>query len=98
RVSTECYRNRRPPDPPEPGFCCGTGCENCVWLNYADAVFDYYLSQFPQKTDSGQISRIFLKIRGELAKAADPAVRSLLLMELAKKYEKAQRGINKPKL
>ncbi|TPP57679.1 hypothetical protein FGIG_09977 [Fasciola gigantica] len=95
KIRINGHHTHRPPEPPEAGLCCGTGCHHCVWLAYADAVFDYYLSRATKATDQGQISRLFLQIRKELAKTEDPAIRSYLLTELASRFQKAQDEINR---
>jgi hypothetical protein len=30
-----------PPEKPEPGDCCGSGCVRCVWDVYYDELEDY---------------------------------------------------------
>ena len=38
-----------PPRPPSlPTTCCMSGCANCVWLDYADEVVDFYCKRMGQ--------------------------------------------------
>ena len=34
--------DRTPPSPPPPGLCCMSGCQNCVWLEYAEDLSEYF--------------------------------------------------------
>uniref|UniRef100_A0A7E4UWJ3 Oxidoreductase-like domain-containing protein n=1 Tax=Panagrellus redivivus TaxID=6233 RepID=A0A7E4UWJ3_PANRE len=36
--------SRKPkfPENPDPMSCCGSGCQNCVWIQYAEQVSDYF--------------------------------------------------------
>ncbi|KXS14068.1 hypothetical protein M427DRAFT_135958 [Gonapodya prolifera JEL478] len=33
--------NMRPPEAPEPEWCCGSGCAHCVWDTHADSIERY---------------------------------------------------------
>eukprot|EP00795_Rhopilema_esculentum_P009043 gene9043-16687_t len=34
--------DRAPPSPPPPGLCCMSGCQNCVWLEYAEDLSEFF--------------------------------------------------------
>ena len=61
------FRKDRPPEPPI--TCCMSGCDNCVWKEYAEQLIEYY-------KDGGEM------IRKEIAEIDDPALKAFLQMEL----------------
>lgn len=56
--------------PEEPTTCCMSGCANCVWLDYAEKLSEYY-------RDGGEQA-----IKEINEKVADPNIRAFLLHEL----------------
>lgn len=62
--------------PEVPLACCGSGCSNCVWLQYADDLVKYYNDNFG-KSDEGIKEAI-----KEIEKLDDVNLRSYLIMEL----------------
>ncbi|CAD5226342.1 unnamed protein product [Bursaphelenchus xylophilus] len=30
------------PEPPDPLSCCGSGCQNCIWIEYAEKVGQFF--------------------------------------------------------
>ncbi|EEC15477.1 conserved hypothetical protein, partial [Ixodes scapularis] len=62
--------NEKPPTPPGDEDCCKSGCSNCVWLEYAEALVDYY-------KDGGA------KAQEAIAKIPDDMVREFVKMEIA---------------
>uniref|UniRef100_A0A6B0UH47 Oxidoreductase-like domain-containing protein n=1 Tax=Ixodes ricinus TaxID=34613 RepID=A0A6B0UH47_IXORI len=62
--------NKKPPTPPGDEDCCKSGCSNCVWLKYAEALVDYY-------KDGG------VKAQEAIAKIPDDMVREFVKMEIA---------------
>lgn len=63
------------PIKPEPASCCGSGCQNCAWLQYADELLAYYQAQ-----DAKQIG--IKKIMEEIEKIEDPNLKAYLKMEI----------------
>lgn len=58
--------------PEEPTTCCMSGCDNCVWIQYAKELTDLY-------RDSGAQARKILK-----EKIKDPSIQMFLQLELRK--------------
>ncbi|XP_046991411.1 UPF0651 protein P31B10.02, mitochondrial isoform X1 [Schistocerca americana] len=56
--------------PEEPTNCCMSGCENCVWIQYAEEL----LKRF---SDGDEKARTTI-----LSKVSDPSMKSFLLTEL----------------
>lgn len=55
--------------PEVPTTCCGTGCHNCVWIDYVDRLVEFY-------KDGGA------KARNAVNKIDDVSLRTFLEMEL----------------
>ncbi|CAH0563979.1 unnamed protein product [Brassicogethes aeneus] len=56
--------------PEEPTTCCMSGCANCVWLDYAEKLSNYY-------RDGGEKA-----IRDIHEKVTDDNIRAFILLEL----------------
>ncbi|CRK98111.1 CLUMA_CG011479, isoform A [Clunio marinus] len=56
--------------PDEPTNCCMSGCENCVWIQYAKELTDMY-------KDSGETARKTI-----LQKIKEPSMQIFIQMEL----------------
>jgi len=68
---------------PDPMSCCGSGCQNCVWIQYADDV-----SKFLDKhgCDDMTADKKYDLIKQELDRhVEDPNLRAYLTMELKAK-------------
>ena len=57
------------PPPELPTMCCGSGCANCVWIEYAEQMAQYY-------KDGGQ------KAIDEISQIEDPMLKAFLMMEV----------------
>ncbi|KAI0223385.1 hypothetical protein LSAT2_025415 [Lamellibrachia satsuma] len=57
-----------PPEPPV--ICCGSGCQNCVWIQYAEELARRY-------KNGGQMAM------DAIERVDDPTLRSFLLTEIA---------------
>ena len=66
---TEQLPKLLPPVEP-PVVCCGSGCQNCVWIQYAEDLASRY-------QDGGQ------KAMDAIERIDDPVLRSFLLAEIA---------------
>ncbi|CAD5219328.1 unnamed protein product [Bursaphelenchus okinawaensis] len=68
------------PEPPDPNLCCGSGCQNCVWIEYAQKVGDYFDTHPEGNNLSIQQRRD--KIQRLLDEnIADPSLRAYLSIE-----------------
>nr|CAD2166636.1 unnamed protein product [Meloidogyne enterolobii] len=64
-------------------MCCGSGCPNCVWLQYVDNVLDYVKSL---PLDEKVIEEQKRHIRDELEKnVEDENLRMFLTIEIESK-------------
>jgi hypothetical protein len=66
--------------PEAPLTCCGSGCQNCVYLKYADDLMSYYQKKY---SDNKQGLSEAIK---EIDKLTDENLKSYLLMEIQIKY------------
>ncbi|XP_037571943.1 oxidoreductase-like domain-containing protein 1 [Dermacentor silvarum] len=58
-----------PPVPPGKDECCGSGCSNCVWLDYAEGLVEFYKDGEARAAEA-------------VAKIPDPNVRQFVKTEL----------------
>uniref|UniRef100_A0A915NG31 Oxidoreductase-like domain-containing protein n=1 Tax=Meloidogyne floridensis TaxID=298350 RepID=A0A915NG31_9BILA len=71
------------PKAPQKEMCCGSGCPNCVWLQYVDNVLDYVKSL---PLDEKVIEEQKRHIRDELEKnVEDENLRMFLTIEIESK-------------
>eukprot|EP01102_Stenamoeba_stenopodia_P015613 TRINITY_DN5346_c0_g2_i1.p1 TRINITY_DN5346_c0_g2~~TRINITY_DN5346_c0_g2_i1.p1 ORF type:complete len:155 (+),score=51.08 TRINITY_DN5346_c0_g2_i1:80-544(+) len=72
------------PKPPDPTTCCGSGCENCVWLRYFDDLDAYELESSGEPssatTTTTTTDEVKQKKREVLAEL-EPSLRSFIEME-----------------
>ncbi|KAI1715423.1 oxidoreductase-like domain-containing protein 1 [Ditylenchus destructor] len=76
------------PDAPEPTMCCGSGCGNCIWIQYADAIADYYERNAPPNVDGKTLSREakLEAMKEQLDRHVDdPNLKAYLWMEIQSK-------------
>ncbi|KAI6230452.1 hypothetical protein M3Y99_01064400 [Aphelenchoides fujianensis] len=72
------------PEAPHPQLCCGSGCHNCIWIQYADAVEDHLHEHHAE--EAGTPEERWAKIERILAlKVPDPNLRMYLEMEMKSK-------------
>lgn len=70
------------PKPPNVNDCCGSGCINCVWIEYAQTLIDFYSKQLDPNQDLGVLNRKFDQVTREIDKIEEPNMRSYLLLEI----------------
>lgn len=74
------------PEPPDPLSCCGSGCQNCVWIQFADDVNAYFSKPNPDLSGAEKILNKFKAVKKEMEKhVEDPNLRAYLLMEIKAK-------------
>lgn len=76
RKSRKSRKSRKELEPPI-GQCCGSGCPNCVWVQYAEKLVEQY------RKDG--IKEAMKKISEEVE---DPTLRSFIKIELQSKFNK----------
>jgi len=64
-----------PLEAPDPALCCGTGCANCVWIQYTDALI-------AQCSDGG------VSAREAINNIEDPVIRMFVKIEVEQKIAK----------
>ncbi|RNA29393.1 oxidoreductase-like domain-containing 1 [Brachionus plicatilis] len=47
--SSSKHRSNVKPPPQIPLMCCGSGCNNCIWIQYAEELVKYYESRGEKK-------------------------------------------------
>ena len=71
--------------PPElPTTCCNSGCSNCVWLDYADAMVAFYSA----RGQGVALNDLLATMRSNVD---DPMVKTFIEMELKSKFKKLRR-------
>ena len=64
-----------------PTTCCMSGCANCVWLDYADAMVAYYSA----RGEGVALGDLLTTMRSNVD---DPMVKTFIEMELKSKYKR----------
>jgi hypothetical protein len=76
----KCLQNDDKKEPPEmPLTCCGSGCQNCVWIKYADDLLKYYAGN-----DAKSQEEIRKAIK-QIEQIENETIRDFLIMELKMK-------------
>lgn len=66
---------------PEGVACCGSGCQNCVWLVHAEQILEYYGNNCAGSNEG------IAKALGEIEKLEDENLKAFLRMELRMKMK-----------
>ncbi|CAF0708673.1 unnamed protein product [Brachionus calyciflorus] len=69
------------PPPQIPLMCCGSGCSNCVWIQYTDELLKYY------EENSKKRKMALKKALEEIQKIEDVNLRDFLTMEIKMKMK-----------
>ena len=78
-----------PPEAPSASMCCMSGCANCVWLEHADRVVEYYTDP-NKKTAAGKVDlESLLKQVDE--QIDDDIIKAFIKTELKFKFKHLQR-------
>ena len=67
-----------------PVACCGSGCQNCAWLQYAEEMLKFYGDSY---TSPNSKDAIHVSIMNEINKLDDENLKSFLTMELKMKLK-----------
>lgn len=69
------------PKPPDPVTCCGSGCENCVWLRYFDDLDAYEHQSSKDRISVEESSDEVRRKKREALEELEPSLRSFIEME-----------------
>ncbi len=69
------------PQIPEEIACCGSGCQNCVWLSHAEKILEFYDKNFSGSNEA------IKKALSEIEKLNDENLKAFLRMELKMKLK-----------
>lgn len=75
----EKQTNDKKEAPEMPLTCCGSGCQNCVWIKYADDLLKYYAGN-----DAKSQEEIRKAIK-QIEQIENESIRDFLIMELKMK-------------
>ena len=78
---TPVGRDKEIPIIPDEVLCCGSGCQNCVWLEYAEKLLNYYGTNYASSNEG------IHKAISEIEKLNDQNLKSFLLMEMRMKLK-----------
>ncbi|CAL4122271.1 unnamed protein product [Meganyctiphanes norvegica] len=67
-IKSEDFSLPAPPEPPT--TCCMSACPNCVWIDYADMLTNYY-------KDGGELA-----MKAVEKEVEDPNIKAFILMEI----------------
>lgn len=73
--------NKEVPTMPEGVACCGSGCQNCVWLVHAEQILEFYGNNYAGSNEG------IAKALAEIEKLEDENLKSFLRMELRMKIK-----------
>ena len=81
KVSKKIKEEEDEGPPSLPTTCCMSGCANCVWLDYADAMVAYYSA----RGEGVALGDLLTTMRSNVD---DPMVKTFIEMELKSKYKR----------
>ncbi|CAH8523297.1 unnamed protein product [Schistosoma turkestanicum] len=93
-----CFSNSdSAPEPPQRSYCCGTGCPNCVWIEYAENLLQYHMKRIEKsnnetcsKDKDEFLGEIVTQLEKEINQIEDLNLRTFLLTEVAAKRRELQ--------
>lgn len=80
-LSNKTKSNEKPPPPQVPLMCCGSGCSNCIWIQYAEELVKYYESRGDKKENA------LRDALSKIEKIDDVNLRDFLTMEIKMKLK-----------